>query len=1046
MAKSAIATEYVQLAASADGIGKSINNALKGVGGNAGSSFAAGFGSVMGNVAFGAAKATGAALKNFAQSTIETGSLFDSSMSQVAATLGYSVAELNKDGSEAQQTYQKLSEFAQEMGRTTKFTAAESAEALNYMALAGYDAETSIEMLPNVLNLAAAGSMDLARASDMITDSQTAFGISLDRTSQMVDEMAKAASTGNTSVEQLGDAFLTVGGLAKELNGGMTTLADGTVITMDGVQELEVALTSMANAGIKGSEAGTHMRNMLLKLSDPTSSGVKALNEMGVAVYDAEGNMRSLTDIMGGLNEAMGEMTQQEKISTISDLFNTRDVASAEALMAAFSDTIVKCGDDFYSLAEAQELFGDAIYDSSQGYEIIENDWNKIAAAITDADNAAENMAGTQLDNLAGDMTLFNSALDGAKLAISNDVTPSLRDFVQFGTDGISRLTSAFKEGGLEGAISELGSVISEGMALAMEKAPEIMNAAFSLLKSLSMALMQNLPLITQTGLSILIDLVNGITSNISTVAPMLVQTLVSVAQILIDNLPILLSGVIDLVRQLSISMTQDGLPILAAALPGLITGIVNFALGFSSEFTQLVFDVIDIILSEFPAIAMQICAELPTILTGIISALSSYGPELTGAILDLTIQSLVIIPIIASELAAAIPTIFKSLKDGFRKNLPIIKEVGMTTFEAFIKTMTSSKIISEAITGVGEFFGNILGAISLWFTEIRDEFVSGITVAIDAFTEFGEEIMSAVEEFFRPAVEEIITIWSWFDDTFGPLLDALQNLVEACFEYVYSIAVKIWTNIKNYIVDTIWNPMVSLVQTCVENLKSFVESGFLFIKEKIFIPLQAVWEKVQEVWQNVKGKFEEVILAIHDYVAEKFEAIRMKIEEPLVNAQNKVSEIFGSIKDTIKKVVDDALQWGKDLVGNFVRGITENVPGLTDAVDNMAKNVRDRTHFSKPDKGPLADFDTYAPDMMKLFAKGIRDNTNVVLGQVERSFDFGSRMATNLQPAAATVGGYAEGTPIVVNLTLPVNIGQKRVETIVMDAINLQNYISGGR
>ena len=103
--------------------------------------------------------------------------------------------------------------------------------------------ETSMSMLPNVLNLAAAGGFDLARASDMVTDTQTAFGISLERTSLMVDEMAKAASTGNTSVEQLGDAFLTVGGLAQELNGGVVTLTDGTIASVDGIQELEIALT-----------------------------------------------------------------------------------------------------------------------------------------------------------------------------------------------------------------------------------------------------------------------------------------------------------------------------------------------------------------------------------------------------------------------------------------------------------------------------------------------------------------------------------------------------------------------------------------------------------------------------------------------------------------------------------------------------------------------------------------------------------------------------------------------------------------------------------
>ncbi len=866
MAKKSIATEYIQLAASADGIGKSINDALSGVGTSAGSSFSAGFGSVMGNVAFGAAKATGAALKEFAQSTVETGALFDSSMSQVAATMGYSVDELNKDGSEAQQTFQKLSEFAQEMGRSTKFTASESAEALNYMALAGYDAETSIKMLPNVLNLAAAGNMDLARASDMITDSQTAFGISLERTSQMVDEMAKAASTGNTSVEQLGDAFLTVGGLASELNGGMTTLADGTVITMDGVQELEVALTAMANAGIKGSEAGTHMRNMLLKLSDPTDAGVKALEEMGVAVYDESGKMKSLTDIMGGLSTAMGEMTQQEKISAISDLFNTRDVASAEALMAALSDTIVKCGDDVYSLAEAQELFGDAIYDSSQGFEIIENDWNGIAAAVTDAQGAAKNMSGVQLDNLAGDMTLFNSALDGMKIAISDGVSPILRDFVQFGTDGISRLTAAFKEDGLEGAISEFGNIVSEGMTLAMGKSSEIMNAAFSLIMSLSEAVTQNLPLIVQTGMEILINLVSGITSNISAAVPMLTQTLVSVAQILVDNCPTLLSGVLELVRQLATSLVRDGLPLLVSALPDLISGIVAFVMSISTEFTKLTFDITDILLSEFPTILMKLCAELPSIVSGIAVEVLKYAPELSGAMVDLTIQSLEILPVIIAELIAALPTIFTSLINGFKNYWPDMKQAGIDAFE-------------QTITGMG-----------------------------------GSQVLS------------------------------------------------------------------DLAETIGKNISKGIE--------------------------------------------------------------------------TIMGFVDGFKNAGKDLMNGLINGINEKINDVRNALGDLGNSIKNQFTSAMGIGSPSKVFAEYGGYIDEGLAKGITAGTGMVsnasLGLVDAATNpFASHnyfaSSNSYQPAFAGSSA-AVGNPIILNLTLPVNIGQKRLETIVMDAINTQNYISGGR
>jgi phage-related minor tail protein len=375
---------------------------------------------------------------------VKTDADFEQAMSNVAATMGYTVDELNDDTSEASQNMQQLSDFARQMGSTTKFSAKEAADALNYMALAGYDTETSMKMLPNVLNLAAAGSFDLARASDMVTDTQTAFGISLDRTQQMVDEMAKAASTGNTSVEQLGEAFLTVGGLAKELNGGVLELtggevhlADGATASVDGIQELEIALTGMANAGIKGSEAGTHMRNMLMKLASPTSDGTKALKDLGVEVFDAEDKMKSLSVIFTDLSKAMDGLTQEEKINAISDLFNARDLASAEALLEAVS-----------------------------------SDWDEIGVAILGAEGAAQNMADTQLNNLNGQLTILKSALQEAAISIGTELMPYIRkaaEYIQGLVDKFNKLSPSTKKIILiiAGVVAAIGPLITIIGALA---------------------------------------------------------------------------------------------------------------------------------------------------------------------------------------------------------------------------------------------------------------------------------------------------------------------------------------------------------------------------------------------------------------------------------------------------------------------------------------------------------------------------------------------------------------------------------------------------
>ena len=239
---------------------------------------------------------------------VKTAADFDSAMSQVAATMGYTMEELNDSTSDASKTMEQLGQFAQDMGKSTAFSASEAASALNYMALAGYDAQTSMAMLPTVLNLAAAGEMDLASASDMVTDSQSALGLSLEETTVMVDQMAKASSKSNTSVAQLGEAFLTVGGTAKNLAGGTT--------------ELSTALGILADNGVKGAEGGTALRNIILSLSAPTDSASVAIQELGLEAFDAQGNLRSLGDIFSDLNMEMASMTQEEKTQALNKIFN----------------------------------------------------------------------------------------------------------------------------------------------------------------------------------------------------------------------------------------------------------------------------------------------------------------------------------------------------------------------------------------------------------------------------------------------------------------------------------------------------------------------------------------------------------------------------------------------------------------------------------------------------------------------------------------------------------------------------------------------------
>ena len=379
-----------------------------------------------------------AALGAFAVSSVKTGAEFDKAMSQVAATMGVTVDEIGN-----------LRDFAQQMGASTAFSATQAADALNYMALAGYDADKSMQMLPTVLDLAAAGGIDLARASDMVTDAQSALGLSLEETAAMVDQMAAASSASNTSVAQLGEAFLTIGATARNLSGG--------------TEELSTVLGVLADNGIKGAEGGTHLRNMILSLQNPTEDAAAALSQLGIEVYDtATGDMRSMIDIIGDLQTGLDGMDQASKDAIVSGIFNKTDLAAVNALLGTSSKR-----------------------------------FDELAGKIDNSAGAAERMANTQLDNLTGDITLLKSAWEGLQIQISEKLVPALRDVVQF----ITKLIENF---------DTIGPIIA-GVATAFGVFSVAINIV-SIIKSLTTSIAALNAVLAANPIGIIIALIAGVT------------------------------------------------------------------------------------------------------------------------------------------------------------------------------------------------------------------------------------------------------------------------------------------------------------------------------------------------------------------------------------------------------------------------------------------------------------------------------------------------------------------------------------------------------
>lgn len=341
--------------------------------------------------------AAGAAMAGIGAASIATGSEFEKAMDATAATAGATAAE-----------YEMLRNAAMEMGRTTSKTATESANALEYMALAGWSVEDSIAGLPGVLRLSEATGLDLARTSDLVTDSMSAAGVSIDELAGYLDVAAMANNKSNQTAEQFMEAMIGVGGVMHGLNVPF--------------EETAAALGMMANRGIKGSEAGNALSAVMANLTTGTGRAGKMMDKIGLSAFDSEGKFKGLRGTLEELNEKIADMTEEERNATLAAIGGKQHVDAMNDLLAGLNTEVA-----------------DGV-----------SEWDALADALGGAEGALEKMAQTKMDNLVGDLAIFGSALDDAKIQIYEGLQEPMREAVQFGTDMIYKYA-----GGVAGAVKQ---------------------------------------------------------------------------------------------------------------------------------------------------------------------------------------------------------------------------------------------------------------------------------------------------------------------------------------------------------------------------------------------------------------------------------------------------------------------------------------------------------------------------------------------------------------------------------------------------------------
>lgn len=724
--------------------------------------------------------------------SVTTAANFESSMSQVQATMGITKDSMSKVNGQSVNTMDTLSKLAKKMGAETAFSAFECAEALNYLALAGYDTEQMCNTLPTVLNLAAAGDIALADASDMVTDAMSALGMGVDEAETMVDQMAKTASTTNTSVAQLGEGILTIGATAKSIKGGTA--------------ELNTALGILANNGIKGAEGGTHLRNIILSLQNPTDKAAAQMEALGISVYDSEGNMRSMNDILGDLNKSMDGMTSAEKSNIIGTIFNKTDLSSVNALLANTGST-----------------------------------WDSLQKSITESGGAAQQMADTQLDNLQGQITILKSALEGLAISFGELLMPAIKQIVGWvqkfvdWLNGLSEgtqktvVTIALLAAALGPVLIVIGKVIS-AVGTIMTVVPKItgvINTVKGAFAALNTTMLANPIVLIIAAIAALVAAFIYLWNNCDGFRQFWIDLWENVKQVAItvwnaikeffsqvwEAIKTIFSTVFEVIKTLVttyfnlyktiietvFNVIKTVITTIWEAIKGVFTTVFNVIKTLVTTYFNIYKTIIQTVLTVIQTVITTVWNTIKTVITTVLNAIKTIFSTVWNAIK--TIISAVVsgikglitgnftavknsITTIMNTIKSTISTIWNTIKSTISTVLGAIKGAVTSVFNGIVNAVKGAmgNVLNAVKTGFSNVKGHITGLASQAFTWGKDlimGIVNGIRSCIGAVGDAVSSVANKIRSFLHFSVPDegpLTDYESWMPDFMGGLAKGIEK------------------------------------------------------------------------------------------------------------------------------------------------------------------------------------------------------------------------------------------------------------------------------
>ena len=788
-----------------------------------------------------------AAVVGFAKSSLDAGMSFDATMSKVKAISGATGSE-----------FDRLRDKALEMGSKTKFSASESTEALTYMAMAGWKTGDMLGGIEGIMNLAAASGEDLASTSDIVTDALTAFGMQASESGRFADILAVASSNANTNVGLMGETFKYVAPVA----GAMGYSAEDTAL----------AIGLMANSGIKASQAGTSLRAIFNRLATDAGASSKKLGalgvltkELGVEFYDAEGNARDFNSVLMKSREAWQGLTDEQQINFASTIAGQEAMSGWLALMNAS-----------------------------------EADVKKLSSAIEECDGAAQKMADTMNDNLAGDITLFNSALESAKIIISDGLTPTLRDFVQFGTDAVGKLSTAFKEGGLTGAMEALGEILSDGLAMVIEKLPLVIEAGMALLGALIEGIISNLPALAEAAGKIIASLAENIKESLPKMAESAGSAIENFAKGISEALPTLIPAAVEIILSLVDAITQPD------TLSAIIDAGFSIILGLANGLMQA--------LPELLARAPEILGHLVAAWIEFIPKFVVVGVQIIGGLILGLIQAI-------PDLLLAIPRVIQALIEGFCEMLGIHSP--STVFAEI-----GANIIAGLLEGIVNAWENIIA----FFAGAVEALIGFLGGAWEIIRQAAATAWEAIALVFAAAWQTIQSVWSGVVAFFSAVWQGIESVFSVAADVLSGFFSAAWE-----VIQAVWNIAVSFFA----GIWQGIQAVFAVVPEVLGKFFSDAWQAIKKVWETVTDFFEKIGEGIQQTFSDATEAVAkfFEIAADMVKAAwQGLVQFFVGVWEGIKGIFSDTV----DFFGNIFSKAAEGIKSAWDGITGFFKGIWD--------------------------------------------------------------------------------------------------------